>query len=410
MPLARLAVVAAVATLLVPGGPAAARKAPPADAFVQASNAFAVDLYQRLRVQPGSFFFSPASVSVALTMTWAGARGETAAEMARVLHLGPAPAKVHAAGARLVRRLAPPDATAPEVRIANRLWVQRGLALEPAFAALVAEHYAAGVEPVDFVGAREPARVAINRWVGERTAGRIPALLAAKDLDGDARLVLTNAIYFNGAWVSPFEPGATRPAAFTVAPGTTRTVPLMHATLEKEQARYAEVPGAQVLELPYRSERRDRALAMVIVLPRAVDGLSRLEAGLTARKLRSWVTALKPAAVSVYLPRFGVSRQLALAETLAGLGMKRAFAPQGADFSGLTRQEPVFLARVQHQAVVQVTEQGTEAAAATAVAAAKANGGGGPPAFRADHPFAFFIRDVESGAILFLGRLVDPRP
>jgi serpin B len=410
MSLARFAVVAAVATLLAPGGRAAARQAPPADPFVQASNAFAVDLYQRLRAQPGNFFFSPASVSAALTMTWAGARGDTAAEMARVLHLGQAPAKVHAAGARLVRRLAPPAATAPEVRIANRLWVQQGLPLEPAFAALVAEHYGAGVEPVDFVGARETARVAINRWVGERTAGRITDLLAARDLDGDARLVLTNAIHFKGTWVSPFDSGATRPAAFTVAPGTTPTVPLMHATLEKEQVRYAAVTDAQVLELPYRSERRDRALAMVVVLPRAVDGLARLEAGLTARKLQSWVTALKPAAVSVYLPRFGVSRQLALAETLVALGMKRAFAPRGADFSGLTRKEPICLARVQHQAVVRVTEQGTEAAAATAVTAAKANGGGGPPPFRADHPFVFFIRDVESGAILFLGRLVDPRP
>ena len=410
MSLARLAVVAVVATLLGLGRPAAAEKARPEDAFVQASNAFAVDLYQRLRAGPGNLFFSPTSVSTALDMTWAGARGQTAGEMAKVLRLGRPPQRVHAAGARLVQRLVVADAALPEIRIANRLWVQQGLPLEPAFAKLVAQHYAAGVEPVDFVGAAEAARLTINRWVESRTAGKITDLLPAKVLDREARLVLTNAIYFKGAWVTPFAPRATRPASFTVVPGTTRTVPMMHGVLPEEKVRYAEVADAQVLELPYRSDRRDRALAMVVILPREVDGLARLEAGLTPPKLKAWLAKLSPTEVKLYLPRFNVTQSLALGETLVAMGMRRAFSRKDADFSGLTRKEPICLAFVQHQAFVQVNEAGTEAAAATAVGGAKANGGGGPRLFRADHPFVFLIRDVSSGAILFLGRLHDPTP
>jgi serpin B len=406
--LLRIAAVLALAALAVGYAaevppPSPNPTAPAADKAEAAkgNTAFALDLYAKLRTREGNLFLSPASISTALAMTYAGARGTTADEMAKVLHFTLEPDRLHPAQGALLAGLRGGQASSSRVEVANALWAQKGHPFLSAFVTIKRDDYGAALHGVDFVGAAPEAARAINAWVARQTQDKIKDLVGADDLDANTRLVLTNAVYFKAAWQSPFSRSGTHDASFHVTAREDVTVPLMH---KAGHFRHLAADDFQALELPYAGG----GLSMVVFLPKKVDGLADFEKRLTAANLGRWLEGLADATVVVGLPRFKVSGRLKLKDTLSSLGMASAFA-SGADFSGMDGTKELFISAVTHEAFVDVTEQGTEAAAATKVVITKDEGPREELLFVADHPFVFLIRDRRSGSILFLGRLVNPR-
>jgi serpin B len=376
-------------------------------ALATAGNAFGLDLYRRVSSGPGNLVFSPMSISLAFAMTYAGARGDTAGEMRRVLRVGADDDVLHASAGQLLAVWNDSERQAFELRVVNRLFGERAYVFERDFVDLLRDTYRAPLEAVDFRTDAEAQRRRINGWVAEQTRDRIEDLLPRGSLDALTRLVLVNAVYFLGQWEHAFERSATADAPFHLLEGGARTVPMMQ---QVRFHRYAEVGGVQVLEMPYRGDD----LAMTVVLPRAKKGLRSLEKGLTAARVSRWIGALDERRVRVILPRFQIhDSRIDLGEVLPAMGMRLAFDAEHADFSGMARpanpDEELHISDAYHEAFVKVDEEGTEAAAATAVVMG-ARGGPppAPPEFRADRPFLFMIRDVASGAILFMGRVVDP--
>ncbi len=370
---------------------------------VRGNTAFALDLYARLgHEEPGNLFFSPASISTALAMTYAGARNQTEADMARTMHFELAQQQLHPAFAQLMKRLqAQPDKS--ELAIANRLWGEQSWRFLPAFLAITRDAYGAELESLDFKGDREGARKTINDWVSDHTRGRIRNLLLPPNVKPDTRLILTNAVYFKAPWQAPFEKEATRPAPFWLASGEQRDTPMMH---QIDYAAYGEADGVEVLEKGYEGG----ALSMVVLLPEKRDGLAALEAKLDPALLDRLLASTKPQKVAVWLPKFKFEQRVQLAKTLKEMGMGLAFSDD-ADFSGMTGGRDMKIDDVIHKAFIAVYEEGTEAAAATAVVMAEITSAGPrpqPKQFRADHPFLFLIRDRATGTVLFMGRLVEP--
>jgi serpin B len=375
-------------------------------AMVATGAAFAVALYRDLAGQPNGLFFSPSSITAALAMTAAGARSETAAELAAALYLRLPPNRLHPALGRMLGALR--GESGVELATANALWAQAGYALRPEYLALVRETYGAALEEVDFEGAAEAARERINAWVDAQTKSRVRDLVPPGILTALTRLLLVNAIYFKGSWSAPFDPHATRKQPFHRLDGSSVQVPFMHRT---GSYRLVEDEDAQAIELPYG----DGAPAMVVVLPRKRAGLPALEKALGGARIEGLLARLdgeEPRDVEVHLPRFQVEASLRLDEVLQRLGARRAFDRELADFSGITADPAgLYIGAVLHRAFVEVSEEGTEAAAATAVVMV-ARGAfvapPRPPIFRADHPFVFLIRDRRTNLLLFLGRLLDP--
>jgi len=367
-----------------------------------ASNRFAFDLYGRLRGQGGNLFFSPYSLSSALAMTSAGARGETARQMAAVLHLPGGAAGVHAAYAALGADLNAPGKPY-ELAVTSALWGQKGYGFLPDFLALLKTHYGAPLAELDFAADTEAARRTINAHVEKATRDRIKDLIAEGQLAAETRLVLTNAIYFKGRWRWTFDKTLTSDEEFFLAPDRKVRVPMMR---DGREFPYADLGDFQALALPYTGGR----LAMVVLVPKKPDGLAALEKSLSAAKVAECLARMRAQEVQVALPRFTMTTAFLLRETLAAMGMGDAFDFAKADFSGMNGgKEPLWIGQVIHKAFVEVNEEGTEAAAATAVVAEGREAPAPPPVFRADRPFLFLIRDVRSGCILFLGRLADPR-
>lgn len=401
---AMLSCQAATAAQAAPGksGPIAASQAD----LAKGNTAFAVDLYRHLSAQRGNLFFSPESISTAFAMAYAGARGQTAAEMAQVFHFTLPPDRLHPAMGALLSGLnaAHPDYT---LRVADALWAEQREHFLPAYLALMRSDYGADFHPVDFEGAPETVRGTINQWVAQQTNNRIENLIGRGVLTPSTRLVLTNAIYFKGTWSDPFRPDATTQENFHLSGGASVQAPLMHRT-----GRYLYYDGGtfQALEMPYASGDPGDQLAMVVLLPKETEGLRALEQQLTAADLRTCIDKLAPAAkVVLSLPRFRMTQQFELSRTLSAMGMPQAFSP-AADFSGMTGQRGFSISAAIHKAFVDVNEEGTEAAAATSsiMVATAVRMPELPVVFRADHPFLFLIRDTRSGGILFLGRVEDP--
>ena len=388
--------------------------AAPKKQAVEDNTAFALDLYAQLKKQEGNLFFSPYSISTALAMTYAGARGNTATQMAEVMHFGLEPEVLHRAFGQLVDDLNKQGEEGGfELSVANALWGQKGYGFLKEFLDLTRDSYGAGLREVDFEGATEAARKTINAWVEKETKEKIKDLIPEGVLDKLTRLVLTNAVYFKADWVHQFEKHATRDRKFWIAAEETIHVPMMHQT---NSFGYAAVHGCQLLEMPYKGGRQ----SMVVLLPTMRDGLGRLgwmaeiEKGLSADKLASWLKQIRYQQVTVILPKFTMTSEFRLDETLKSMGMTDAFSLPPADFSGMNgKNDPVeglFIGAVLHKAFVEVNEEGTEAAAATAVEMTLGmSSGPSRPIFRADHPFLFLIRDNRTGSILFMGRVAEPR-
>jgi serpin B len=369
-------------------------------AVVQENTEFGLELYQRLRVLEGNLFFSPYSISTALAMTYAGARGDTQTQMAQALHFPSDQNQLHPAVARLGERLENTGKLGQvQIRVANTLWPRTGFKFLKAFLALTKKFYRVRITPIDF-GDGEAARHTINAWVEERTENKIKELIAAGVLDDSTRLALVNAIFFKGNWANQFDPDLTSQALFLAAPGGQVQVPMM---TRKHAFKYAEDDSLQVLELPYSGND----LSMLVLLPREVERLAKLEESLAVEKLEKWIKSLQETEVDVSLPRFGLNFPFRLDDTLKSMGMENAFSNK-ADFSGMDGSQELYLGAVLHKAFVEVNEQGTEAAAATAVVMQTKAIAFSPIVFRADHPFVFLIRENSTGSILFLGRVVNP--
>jgi serpin B len=392
--------------LAVAGAPRAA--ADPADALpaARAVNAFGFDLLRRAIPAGTSGVLSPASVALALAMARAGARGDTATQMDAVLrdvasdaHGGWLNALDRALSARsgTFKDSAGKDATIT-LRIANAPFAQRDLTLESAYLDALASRFGAGVRLVDYRTDPEAARVAINGWVKDQTEQRIPELLGKGAIDQLTRLVLVNAIYLKAAWRSAFAEAATAPAMFTRADGSTVDVPTMHLTADLA---YATGAGWQAVELPYVGD----SLALTIILP---DDLATFEAGLDEPGFSAITTALEPRSVELSLPKFGLETTADLGGVLAALGMTDALDPDRADFSGITPAEQLYISAVIHQANLDVDEKGSEASAATAAVMGTTAMPSDQVVLRVDRPFLFALRDTKTGAILFLGRVMEP--
>jgi len=366
--------------------------------------AFAADLYQRVKSGDKNLFFSPYSLSSALAMTYTGARGQTATEMAAALHFDLPAAELPSAFAALDQRL---SAIGKEgkvaLNVANSLWLQRGYHFQKEFLETGRKSFGAELAEVDFAKDTEGSRTRINKWVAGKTADKIPELLKPGVLDPLTRLVLCNAIYFKGDWAKQFDPKATRSADFFVTPERTVQTPMMS---RKTQLRSARFDGFSAFELRYQGD----ALSMVVLLPEARDGLGVLESRLNGIHLQAWLTRLDQARegeAMVHLPKFKLSSKFELQPILSAMGMPSAFGGD-ADFSGMDGTRNLQISAVVHEAVIEVNEQGTEAAAATAVVMRPTSMPAPVPEFRADHPFIFLVRENQTGSVLFLGRVVDP--
>ncbi len=367
------------------------------------TSAFAFDLYGRLSQTPGNLFFSPYSISTCLAMTYQGARGRTAVQMAKVLHLGANPADVAAAFGEIQRQLQDLQKnTGTELNTANALWAQEGHPFLLDFLQTARRQFEARVEQADFKTQAEPVQNEINQWVSQQTKGKIADLLQPGDLNASTRLVLVNAIYFKGHWTSQFKTNSTAEAPFRNGAAGQKQVRMMNQTAE---FRYAGLEGLQVLEMPYAGG----ALAMMVLLPSEADGLPALESGLNADLVQQCLDALQVKKVNVFLPKYKLEARFDLNKPLRNLGMTDAFSSE-ADFSGMDGGRDLQISAVVHKAYVDVNEEGTEAAAATGTTmrALAVQRPEPIPIFRADHPFIFLIRDKASGTVLFLGRLADP--
>jgi serpin B len=371
--------------------------------------AFALDLHDHLAAESDDdLFVSPYSVSVALAMTYAGARGETREQMRATLHYA-LDEEIHPAFADL-RRVLEARETATDPRtgesvdgfrldVANALWGREGYGFSEEYLALLEEHYGAGLHRADFAGDPDGERERINGWVADATDDRIERLLPPGAVDPSTVLVLTNAIYFAAGWVHQFDPEDTETGSFTALDGEESSVPFMRQDL---QTNYASVAGAEVVELPYSGE----AVSMVLLLPDE-GAFASFERDLTADRLFGIFDELSEAKGRLALPRFEFRTRLKLSTVLADLGMPLAFGG-GADFSGMVEGETsdLWIDEVYHEGFVSVDEEGTEAAASTAVVVTESE----PPQWgdlRFDRPFLFCVRDRPTDAVLFFGRVAD---
>jgi len=374
--------------------------------LVDGNTAFAFDLYQYLSRKEGNLFYSPYSISLALAMTYAGARGETEQQMADTLHFTLSQDQLHNAFNGLDLELAKrgegaqgKDGEGFRLNIVNAIWGQRDYKFLDEFLDVLAENYGAGLRLLDFINAPEEARITINDWVSDQTEGRIEDLIPQGVIDALTRLVLTNAIYFNAAWLSPFDEDTTEDGSFYLLDGSEVTVPMMRQT---ESFGYAEGEGYQAVELLYDGSE----LSMVILLPER-GRFEEFEASLSAERVDSIIGDLEDENVALTLPKFEFESEFSLVDTLAAMGMPIAFSG-AADFSGMTGTSELFIGDVLHKAFVSVDEAGTEAAAATAVVMELTAMPEEPVEVTVDRPFVFLIRDIETGAVLFLGRVANP--
>jgi serpin B len=375
-------------------------------ALVDGNNAFAFNLYQVLKGSGGNLFYSPYSISEALAMTYAGARGETEQDMAKALSFTLPQDSLHPAFNSLDLQLKQrgqgaqgTDGTPFRLDVANAIWGQKDYPFLAQYLDTLAQNYGAGLRIVDFIKQTEQCRVTINQWVSDQTQGKIKDLIPPGGINDLTRLVLTNAVYFNAAWLYPFNKDATSNGPFYLLDGSSVTVPMMKQT---ESFGYAEGANYQAVDLPYSG----RELSMVILLPKAGE-FETFENSLDADLVKTIIGKLETSEVALTMPKFKYDSSFGLKQALSTLGMGIAFTTD-ADFSGMDGNHDLLIQDVLHKAFVSVDEAGTEAAAATAVIV----GTTAVPVQQAqvtiDRPFLFLIRDIATGSIIFMGRVLNP--
>ncbi|MGZ5278490.1 MAG: serpin family protein [Pseudobdellovibrionaceae bacterium] len=364
----------------------------------KSSNQFAFDLFASEALQTGNVFYSPLSISATLAMTSAGAQKETEKRMKKVLHL---PTYPHPLYKELLGQLK--SSSDFQLLIANRIWGQQSSTYLPKFLKVLKDNYQAEMGQLRFREEPEPSRLEINKWVAEQTQGKIPELLKAGDIAPDTDLVLTNAIYFKGQWKLKFDEKQTQSDEFQISADQKQQIPFMNQTASFE---YAESPEFQMVSMPYQGEE----LAFVAVLPKA----DKQSVELQFKSFEPLYKAIKPTRVQLQMPKFKANASMQMKEVLSQMGMALAFDPEKANFKGIRKLQPgenLFISKVVHQAMVDVNEEGTEAAAATAAVVAvrmSALMPKPPIVMKLNRPFSYLILHRKSGAILFLGRYQKP--
>jgi len=377
---------------------------------VDANNRFALNLYSNLRKDPHNsdktLFFSPFSISSALAVAYEGARGSTADEIQSVF-LFPIDNSQRRMGFEQLNKEINLKNSRYTLVTANALWAEKTHAFLPEFITPARVYYNANVTNLDFINQPEKSRITINTWIEDQTNNKIKDLVPSGAIDQLTRLVITNAVYFKGKWVEPFDENQTKDDIFYVSPGSTVPVHMMQRTDEKAIFWYTETENLQVLEMPYAADNK-KQISMIILLPKNMD-LTSVENSFTIEQLTELKNALRNQRVNVTFPKFKLETKYDLPETLIDMGMESAFTNK-ADFSGMDGTRSLFIGDVIHQAYIDVNEEGTEAAAATGVVekAMALPHEIHVPTFRADHPFVFIIQDKDNGNILFMGRVNNP--
>ncbi len=397
----------AVAKSNLPRESAPSIPAADSQALLDGNNAFAFDFYRQVHGQSGNLVYSPYSISLATAMLYGGAGGETASQISAVLHFTLPPGQFHPAmnalSLDLSRRTAQSkkiDSKSPlELNIANAVWGQRDYPFEPAYLDLLAVNYGAGVRLLDFAAAPDSACQQINDWVDRKTKGKIKDILPPGSLQAYTRMVLANAIYFKAAWQEPFMEENTSAAPFTLLDGSQVQVPTMHS-YGGIPVRFGSGDGYQAAALPYKGDLAE----MVILLPEQ-GRYESFESALDAARFTTILSGLQSNLVQLSLPKFEFTVDFDLIPVLSALGMPLAFDINRADFSNITRAEQLYVDKALHKAYVLVNERGTEAAAATVFKVVPASL---PQEMIIDRPFIFIIRDVPTGTILFVGRVLNP--
>ncbi len=377
--------------------------------LAEGNNAFAVDLYQQLSSLKGNLFYSPYSISSALAMTYAGAEGNTAREMAAVFHFLENDGQLHAgfnALAQYLEGLAeldiPNDQGDPfQLNIANSIWGQKDFQFEESFLDTLAVNYGAGLRLLDYIQAPEESRLTINSWVSDQTKEKIRDLIPEGAVTTDTRLVLSNAIYFKATWMEPFEESLTENGIFYGLDGEELDVPMMRLGSDASLP-YYQGEGFQAVALPYLGGQ----VSMLVLMPDE-GSFKDFEGGFSSRELENIISEMTYAPVQLIFPKFEFETEISLAKILAAMGMPEAFSG-AADFSGMTGDKDLFISDVFHKAYIGVDEEGTEAAAATAVIMKLTSAPENPIQLTVDRPFLFAIRDHQTNSILFMGRVVSP--
>lgn len=373
--------------------------------LVDGNTAFAFDLYKSLKTKDGNIFYSPYSLSTALAMTYAGARTDTEQQMATTLHFDLSQARLHPAFDNLDLELAKRGQNLKanetfKLSNVNAIWGQKGYTFQQPYLDILAQDYGAGLRILDFKQSPEPSRITINNWVSDQTNNKIKDLLPQGVIDSLTRLVLTNAIYFNATWASPFKKESTSEGQFTLLDNSKVTVPMMKQTASFN---YAAGDNYQAVELPYSG----RELSMVILVPKSGQFTS-FENSLNASRLATTLSDMKTNQVSLAMPKFKYDSSFTLKDTLSAMGMPVAFT-DAADLSGMTGNRDLIIKEVVHKAYVAVDEAGTEAAAASGVVVGTTSMPASPVELTLDRPFIFLIRDMKTGTVLFLGRVMNPK-
>lgn len=373
--------------------------------LVDGNNAFALDIYNSLRSENVNLILSPYSISLALAMTYAGARGETESQMTQVMHFLPQD-QLHPSFNALDLALEK-DPTKPDkdqqpmkLNIANAVWSEQTFPFQEDFLDVIAINYGAGVHLADFINQAEPARKEINNWVSDETEDKINDLLPEDSVGPDTRMVLVNAIYFKADWLTQFDANSTGDAPFYLIDGTEVAAKMMH---EGMYIPHMQGNGYQAVELAYAGE----TAAMDIIVPDA-GNFEAFESSFNKDTLDEILNGMQPASVALGLPKFEFTKDFGLSDALTNLGMSNAFDSDLADFSGMTGKKDLFIGNVIHKAFVAVDEKGTEAAAATAVIMETTSAPMWDVNLLIDRPFIFIIRDTVNGQILFIGRVMNP--
>ncbi len=372
--------------------------------IIEANNRFAFDLYSKYKTEDGNIFMSPYSIFTALSMTYEGAKGQTAKEMEETLHL-PENTKLRRESFRQIHNEINKDDKEYKLSTANALWAQQSYQFNKNYFNLIETYYEGKATSLDFIGDTEGSRLTINKWVEEKTNDKIKDLIPSGALTSAIKLVLTNAIYFKGEWVKQFNKEYTKEQNFRITPNNTVQIPMMQRTDDKSIFNYSEASNFQMLELPYSGND----LSMLIILPK--DNLESIENSLTLENLLKWKEGLSKQKVNVYIPKLKFETKYFMQKPLSEMGLPTAFSDL-ANFTGMvdTPKANLKISKVIHQAFIELNEEGTEAAAATAVIMTRTATAYSPPkpTFRADHPFIFIIQQKNTGNILFIGRVYDP--
>lgn len=367
---------------------------------IDGNNQFAFDFYSRVAANDdGNIFYSSWSISTALALVYEGARGKTAEEIQSVFGF-PVEDDTRRSSFAGIQQDLNNNQGNYTLTAANALWVKEGYELADDYVSVARQSYGSEVTNVDFPS--EESRLQINGWVESRTNEKIRDLIPPGMLNDLTRLVITNAIYFKGSWVTQFDEKDTVDEDFRIDADNTVKVPMMK--LDEAYFKYSETDSLKIIELPYHGEK----VSMLILLPKNETGMQALEESLTLDNLSTWKSSLSNQTVTVHIPKFKLETMYTLNEMLQEMGMPAAFSPDAADLSGINGMRGLYIQAALHKAFVEVNEEGTEAAAATAIGIGVTSLPLQPPLFRADHPFIFIIQDSETGNILFMGKVTNP--